>query len=109
MNSNSIQELADLDPLAGCKGLTHLVLMDNPVTRKEVCVILGYTFVLWCGAVREGKGGKASDEMQYWRRREYMTHSKGINYADNCPHAHRTTDTTSSGAARQSASSTISE
>ncbi|KAF8427497.1 leucine-rich repeat-domain-containing protein [Tirmania nivea] len=35
MNSNAIQELADLDPLAGCKGLTHLVLMDNPVTRKE--------------------------------------------------------------------------
>ncbi|RPB18561.1 L domain-like protein [Terfezia boudieri ATCC MYA-4762] len=35
MNSNSIQELADLDPLAGCVGLTHLVLMDNPVTRKE--------------------------------------------------------------------------
>ena len=36
MNSNAIQELADLDPLAGLGGLTHLVLMDNPVARKEV-------------------------------------------------------------------------
>ncbi|KAI5806710.1 small nuclear ribonucleoprotein U2, A [Peziza echinospora] len=35
MNSNSIQELADLEPLAGCAKLTHLVLMENPVTRKE--------------------------------------------------------------------------
>lgn len=53
MNSNSIQELADLDPLAGCKELTHLVLMDNPVTRKEVCLLyykLCYEVVL-CGAV----------------------------------------------------------
>jgi Leucine-rich repeat (LRR) protein len=33
--SNNLIELADLDPLAGLKRLTHLVLMDNPVTRKE--------------------------------------------------------------------------
>lgn len=29
-------ELADLDPLRGLEKLTHLVLMENPVTRKEV-------------------------------------------------------------------------
>lgn len=34
--SNSIAELADLDPLFGFKRLTHLVLIDNPVTKKEV-------------------------------------------------------------------------
>ena len=30
-------ELADLDVLSTFPCLTHLVLMDNPVTRKEVC------------------------------------------------------------------------
>lgn len=34
--SNSIAELADLDVLAGFKRLTHLVLAENPVTKKEV-------------------------------------------------------------------------
>ena len=29
-------ELADLDPLRNLPRLTHLVLLDNPVTRKEV-------------------------------------------------------------------------
>ncbi|KAF8476241.1 U2-associated snRNP A [Kalaharituber pfeilii] len=49
MNSNSIQELADLDPLAGCTRLTHLVLMDNPVTRKEHY----RNWVIWrCPSVR---------------------------------------------------------
>jgi hypothetical protein len=34
--SNNIAELADLDVLGTFPVLTHLVLMDNPVTRKEV-------------------------------------------------------------------------
>lgn len=33
--SNNIAELADLDALAGFRRLTHLVLVDNPVTKKE--------------------------------------------------------------------------
>ncbi|KAL8347312.1 hypothetical protein RB601_003189 [Gaeumannomyces tritici] len=47
--SNSIAELADLDPLSGFKRLTHLVLIDNPVTKKE-----NYRYwVLWrCPGVR---------------------------------------------------------
>jgi len=49
LNSNSIQELADLDTLAECTGLTHLVLMDNPVTRKEHF----RSWVIWrCPSVR---------------------------------------------------------
>ncbi|KAL3473059.1 leucine-rich repeat-domain-containing protein [Aspergillus californicus] len=35
LTANNIAELADLDPLRGCKRLTHLVLLDNPVSRKE--------------------------------------------------------------------------
>jgi Leucine-rich repeat (LRR) protein len=34
--SNSFAELADLELLGSFKNLTHLVLMDNPVTKKEV-------------------------------------------------------------------------
>jgi U2 small nuclear ribonucleoprotein A' len=34
--SNSLQELADVDVLGGFSRLTHLVLADNPVTKKEV-------------------------------------------------------------------------
>jgi U2 small nuclear ribonucleoprotein A' len=33
---NSLAELADLDVLGRFPKLTHLVLMDNPVTKKEV-------------------------------------------------------------------------
>ncbi|KKA25287.1 Propanediol-phosphate dehydrogenase [Rasamsonia emersonii CBS 393.64] len=35
LTSNNMAELADLDPLQHFPRLTHLVLMDNPVTRKE--------------------------------------------------------------------------
>ncbi|OLN88099.1 U2 small nuclear ribonucleoprotein A' [Colletotrichum chlorophyti] len=47
--SNNIAELADLDVLAGFKRLTHLVLVDNPVTKKE-----NYRYwVVWrCPTVR---------------------------------------------------------
>lgn len=33
-----MQELADLDPLSGFGQLTHLVLQENPVCKKEVCI-----------------------------------------------------------------------
>lgn len=33
--SNQLAELADLDPLARLGRLTHLVLLDNPVTKRE--------------------------------------------------------------------------
>jgi U2 small nuclear ribonucleoprotein A' len=34
--SNNFAELADLDVLSTFTQLTHLVLMENPVTRKDV-------------------------------------------------------------------------
>ncbi len=36
LTSNNFAELADLDPLSAFAKLTHLVLMENPVTRREV-------------------------------------------------------------------------
>lgn len=36
LTSNNIAELADLDALGTLPKLTHLVLLENPVTRKEV-------------------------------------------------------------------------
>ncbi|KAI0197556.1 leucine-rich repeat-domain-containing protein [Astrocystis sublimbata] len=49
LESNRLSELADLDPLGAFPRLTHLVLRDNPVTKKE-----HYRYwVLWrCPAVR---------------------------------------------------------
>ncbi|KAI1470492.1 L domain-like protein [Daldinia caldariorum] len=49
LESNNLTELADLDPLGYFPRLTHLVLRDNPVTKKE-----HYRYwVLWrCPAVR---------------------------------------------------------
>ncbi|KAI0161805.1 L domain-like protein [Hypoxylon sp. FL1284] len=35
LESNNLSELADLDPLGSFPRLTHLVLRDNPVTKKE--------------------------------------------------------------------------
>ncbi|KAJ9204354.1 hypothetical protein DTO164E3_2116 [Paecilomyces variotii] len=35
LTSNNMNELADLDPLGKFTRLTHLVLLENPVTRKE--------------------------------------------------------------------------
>lgn len=43
LTSNNLTELADLDNLRGLSRLTHLVLLDNPVARKEVC----FSFALW--------------------------------------------------------------
>lgn len=36
LTTNKIAELADLDALAQLPRLTHLVLAENPVTKKEV-------------------------------------------------------------------------
>ena len=36
LDSNNLRELADLDPLGSFPRLTHLVLRDNPVTKKDV-------------------------------------------------------------------------
>jgi U2 small nuclear ribonucleoprotein A' len=36
LTSNNIAELADLDVLGIFPYLTHLILLENPVTRKEV-------------------------------------------------------------------------
>lgn len=49
LESNNLKELADLDPLGSLRQLTHLVLRDNPVTKKE-----NYRYwVLWrCPSVR---------------------------------------------------------
>ncbi|KAL2108686.1 hypothetical protein VUR80DRAFT_3524 [Thermomyces stellatus] len=49
LTSNNFTELADLEPLGGFKRLTHLVLLDNPVTKKE-----HYRYwVIWrCPSVR---------------------------------------------------------
>jgi U2 small nuclear ribonucleoprotein A' len=36
LTSNNFAELADLDVLSSFSNLTHLILLENPVTRKEV-------------------------------------------------------------------------
>ncbi|KIW87467.1 uncharacterized protein Z519_11790 [Cladophialophora bantiana CBS 173.52] len=35
LTSNHVKELADLEGLTGCGALTHLSLLENPVTKKE--------------------------------------------------------------------------
>ncbi|RDW80708.1 hypothetical protein BP5796_05406 [Coleophoma crateriformis] len=49
LTANNFAELADLDTLGNFRSLTHLILIDNPVTRKE-----NYRYwVVWrCPAVR---------------------------------------------------------
>jgi len=36
LTSNHVKEMGDLDGLSACRALTHLSLLENPVTRKEV-------------------------------------------------------------------------
>ncbi|KAF4828650.1 U2 small nuclear ribonucleoprotein A' [Colletotrichum tropicale] len=56
--ANNLAELADLDTLAGFKRLTHLVLADNPVTKRE-----NYRYwVVWrCPTVRFLDYGKVKE------------------------------------------------
>ncbi|KAJ5980638.1 hypothetical protein N7481_007936 [Penicillium waksmanii] len=35
LTANSVSELADIDPLKSLTRLTHLILLENPITRKE--------------------------------------------------------------------------
>jgi len=35
LTNNHVKELADLEGLTGCGALTHLSLLENPVTKKE--------------------------------------------------------------------------
>ncbi|KAH8808867.1 leucine-rich repeat-domain-containing protein [Xylogone sp. PMI_703] len=49
LTANNFAELADLDPLVGFVHLTHLVLLENPVTRKQYY----REWILWrCPSVR---------------------------------------------------------
>lgn len=34
LTNNALSELGDLEPLMSCKNLTHLSVLDNPVTKK---------------------------------------------------------------------------
>lgn len=36
LSNNNVRELGDLEGLRGCQKLRHLILTENPVTRKEV-------------------------------------------------------------------------
>jgi Leucine-rich repeat (LRR) protein len=36
LTSNNLSELADVESLRSLHKLTHLVLLENPITRKEV-------------------------------------------------------------------------
>jgi U2 small nuclear ribonucleoprotein A' len=36
LTANLVKEMGDLDGLSGCRKLTHLSLLENPVARKEV-------------------------------------------------------------------------
>lgn len=38
--NNNVKELADLEGLTRCRKLSHVVLTENPVTKKEVCTRL---------------------------------------------------------------------
>lgn len=43
LTSNNLAELADLDVLGKFPRLTHLSLLENPVTRREVCMHISST------------------------------------------------------------------
>lgn len=66
LSSNNLTELSDLDVLGKFPRLTQLVLMDNPVTKKEV------RFVLWTmGNLAQGKCDEKSltcgvQHYRYW-------------------------------------------
>ncbi|KAI1491682.1 leucine-rich repeat-domain-containing protein [Biscogniauxia mediterranea] len=65
LESNNLNELADLDPLGSFPRLTHLVLRDNPVTKKE-----HYRYwVIWrCPSVRFLDYAKVKDAERHQAR-----------------------------------------
>ncbi|CAG8970799.1 hypothetical protein HYALB_00001586 [Hymenoscyphus albidus] len=59
LTANDFKELADLDGLGACRGLVHLVLSENPVTRKDHY----RSWVIWrCPTVRFLDYKKVKDE-----------------------------------------------
>lgn len=60
--SNSLAELADVDALGTFTRLTHLVLADNPVTKKEV----RFSLCLSVGAVRRVTDFEGVQHYRYW-------------------------------------------
>lgn len=62
LESNNLRELADLDPLGSFPALTHLVLRDNPVTKKEVSGRKDPTLALYGRGDAGKKKNKSADE-----------------------------------------------
>lgn len=60
LSSNNLTELSDLDVLGKFSRLTQLVLMDNPVTKKEVRFLLSTQ-----GNLAQGKGDEKVADMDY--------------------------------------------
>ena len=62
LSSNNLAELADLDALAGFPRLTHLVLVDNPASKKEVsfgCCWDRWRVLTWSRTTDTGCSGDA--------------------------------------------------
>ncbi|EPE06121.1 u2 small nuclear ribonucleoprotein a [Ophiostoma piceae UAMH 11346] len=70
--SNQLSELADLDPLARFGRLTHLVLLDNPVTKQE-----RYRYwIIWrCPSVRFLDFQKVKDAERHKADELFGTHT----------------------------------
>ncbi|KAI9750865.1 MAG: alpha 1,2-mannosyltransferase 2.4.1 [Chaenotheca gracillima] len=60
LTANHIAELADLDSLSGFRKLTHLILMENPVSRKEIMGIKSRTFDLPSAGITDGTANGAA-------------------------------------------------
>ncbi|TVY25488.1 U2 small nuclear ribonucleoprotein A' [Lachnellula hyalina] len=73
LHANNFAELADLDVLASFTGLTHLVLSENPVTRKEHY----RTWVVWrCPSVRFLDYKKVKDAEREKGKEIFGTHKE---------------------------------
>lgn len=63
LTANSFAELADLDMLGTFAYLTHLILLENPVTRKEVRVFfLAWVWYLVLAEVRYMSGARTDTQ-----------------------------------------------
>jgi hypothetical protein len=72
LTANNFSELADLDVLGGFARLLSLVLMENPVARKEV----GWPFLFW-----EVYGdGKGSGKERKGKKREILELKVGADF-----------------------------
>lgn len=59
LTANNLAELGDLEPLGKFKRLTHLSLLENPVTRKEVSC--------WSWWQPGGRGVSSDHIVQHYR------------------------------------------